>query len=55
MRAVAADPGAVVTSTDLARIEADWDLTRRQALLDAPPSTVATLAALHERGVRLGV
>lgn len=55
MRAVAADLGAVVTSTDLARIEADWDLTRRQALLDPPPSTVATLAALHERGVRLGV
>jgi putative hydrolase of the HAD superfamily len=55
VRVVAADLGAVVTSTDLARIEADWDLTRRQALLDPPPSAVATLAALHERGIRLGV
>ena len=43
VRAAAADLGAVVTSTDLARIEADWDLTRRQALLDPPPSAVATL------------
>jgi FMN phosphatase YigB (HAD superfamily) len=55
VRAVAADLGAVITSTDLARIEADWDLTRRQALLDPPPSTVATLVALRERGIRLGV
>jgi putative hydrolase of the HAD superfamily len=39
----------------LARIEADWDLTRRQALFDPPPSAVATLVALRERGIRLGV
>jgi putative hydrolase of the HAD superfamily len=46
LRAVAADLGADVTSTDLARIEADWDLTRRQALLDPPPTAVATLRLL---------
>jgi hypothetical protein len=45
VRAVAAELGVILTSTDLARIEADWDFTRRQALLDAPPSAVATLAA----------
>jgi FMN phosphatase YigB (HAD superfamily) len=55
VRAVAADLGAVVTSTDMARIEADWDLTRRQALLDPPPAAVATLVGLRERGIRLGV
>ena len=55
VRSVAEDLGVVVTSTDLARIEADWDLTRRQALLDPPPSAVATLVALRERGIRLGV
>jgi putative hydrolase of the HAD superfamily len=55
VRVVAADLGAVVTRTDLSRIEADWDLTRRQALLDPPPSAVATLAGLRERGIRLGV
>ena len=55
VRAVAADLGAEVTSTDLARTEADWDLTRRRALLDPPPSSVATLVALRERGLRVGV
>lgn len=55
VRVVAGDLGAVVTRTDLARIEADWDLTRRRALLDPPPSAVATLAGLRERGTRLGV
>jgi putative hydrolase of the HAD superfamily len=55
VHAVAADLGAVVTSSDLARIEADWDLTRRQALLDPPPAAVAALVALRERGIRLGV
>ena len=40
VRAVVADLGVVVTTTDLARIEADWDLTRRQALLDPPMSAV---------------
>ena len=55
VRGVAADLGVVVTSTDLARIEADWDLTRRQALLDPPSSAVATLVGLREGGIRLGV
>jgi HAD superfamily hydrolase (TIGR01509 family) len=55
VREVAADLGAVVTDTDLARIDADWDLTRRRALLDPPPSTEATLAGLRERGIRVGV
>ena len=55
VRAVVADLGVVVTTTDLARIEADWDLTRRQALLDPPMSAVATLVALREYGIRLGV
>jgi putative hydrolase of the HAD superfamily len=53
--AVAADLGVEVTGSDLARIEADWDLTRRQALLDPPPSTIETLVALRARGLRLGV
>jgi FMN phosphatase YigB (HAD superfamily) len=55
VRAVAADLGAVVTSTDLARIEADWDLTRRQALLDPPPSALAALVGLRERRIQLGM
>jgi putative hydrolase of the HAD superfamily len=55
VRAAAADLGVAVTLADLARIEADWDLTRREALLDPPPSAVAALAALRERGIRLGV
>jgi putative hydrolase of the HAD superfamily len=55
LRAVAADLGVHLTSTDLGRVEADWDLTRRQALLDPPPSAVATLAALREHGHRVGV
>lgn len=55
VRAVAADLGVAVTDADLARIEADWDLTRRRALLDPPPSSIAALAGLRERGIRLGV
>ena len=55
VRAVAADLGMAVTSADLARIEADWDLTRRQALLAPPTSAVATLVALREHGIGLGV
>jgi putative hydrolase of the HAD superfamily len=53
--AVAADLGVVVSRRDLARIEADWDLTRRRALLAPPTSAVATLGALREHGIRLGV
>ena len=45
----------IADGPDLARIEADWDLTRRQALLDPPMSVVATLVALRQYGIRLGV
>jgi HAD superfamily hydrolase (TIGR01549 family) len=55
LRAAAADLGVVVGVDELARIDADWDLTRRTALLDPPPSTVTALVALRDRGIRLGV
>jgi hypothetical protein len=55
VRAAAADLGATITSADLVRIEDDWDLTRREALLDPPSSSIAALVALRERGIRLGV
>jgi putative hydrolase of the HAD superfamily len=55
VRTVAAELGAAVTDEDLVRIEADWDLTRRQALLDPPASSLATLVSLRERGMRLAV
>jgi putative hydrolase of the HAD superfamily len=55
VRAVAAELGVAVSAGELARIDADWDLTRRVALLDPPPSTIAALVALRERGIRLGV
>jgi putative hydrolase of the HAD superfamily len=55
VRALAADLGSPVTDADLARIDADWDLTRREALLAPPSSTIETLVALRERGLRLGV
>jgi putative hydrolase of the HAD superfamily len=54
-QAAAANLGATVTSSDLARVEADWDLTRREALLKPPPSTIAALLALRRNGLRLGV
>lgn len=55
LRAVASDLGVAITADDLARIEADWDLTRRTALLDPPPSSVTALVELRDRGLRLGV
>lgn len=55
VRAVAADLGSPVTDADLSRIDADWDLTRREALLAPPPSTTETLVALRQRGLHLGV
>ncbi|MCO8275063.1 HAD hydrolase-like protein [Actinoplanes sp. TRM 88003] len=45
----------VTKATDLSGAEADWDLTRREALLNPPPSSVATLVALRDRGLKLGV
>ncbi|MBL7259295.1 HAD-IA family hydrolase [Actinoplanes sp. LDG1-01] len=44
-----------VTADDLERIEADWDLDRRVALLEPPASTIATLTALRELGLKVGV
>jgi putative hydrolase of the HAD superfamily len=55
VRAVAAEFGAAVSPADLALVEADWDLSRRTALLHPPADTVDTLAALRARGFRLGV
>ena len=43
------------SDADLARAETDWDKDRREALLNPPPSSVATLTALRERGLKLGV
>ncbi len=43
------------SEADLARAEAGWDRDRREALLNPPPSSVATLTALRERGLKLGV
>jgi HAD superfamily hydrolase (TIGR01509 family) len=39
----------------MALIDAQWDLTRRAALRDPPPSTVDALRALRAVGLRLGV
>lgn len=55
VKTVAAEFGIVVSESDMAIIDAQWDLTRRAVLLDPPPSTVDTLRALRARGLRLGV
>jgi putative hydrolase of the HAD superfamily len=55
VRSTAAELGADPSPADLARIEADWDLTRRAALHDPPADTVHTLTVLRQRGFRLGV
>jgi putative hydrolase of the HAD superfamily len=55
VKSVAAECGVVVSESNMALIETQWDLTRRAALLDPPPSTVDTLRALRARGRRLGV
>lgn len=44
-----------ISAGQRARIEADWDLTRREALLAPPADTIRTLTLLRERGIRLGV
>ena len=36
VRATAAELGVAATGADLTRIEADWDLTQREALLNPP-------------------
>ncbi|WP_249998923.1 HAD family hydrolase [Actinoplanes sp. M2I2] len=51
----AAELGSTVTAADRARIEAGWDLTRREALLHPPEPAIATLVALRARGLKLGI
>ena len=53
--AVATDLGVAVDHNDMIRIDADWDLTRRGALLDPPPTTISALLELRRRGLRIGV
>jgi HAD superfamily hydrolase (TIGR01509 family) len=55
LETVAADLGVSVSAGDRARIEADWDLTRRKALLNPPADTIRALTGLRERRVPLGV
>jgi len=55
VKGVAAESGVIVSESDMALIDAQWDLTRRTALLDPPPSTIDTLQALRRGGLRLGV
>lgn len=55
LESAVADLGATVGADDRALIEADWDLTRREALLDPPEDVLSTLAALRDRKVRLGL
>jgi putative hydrolase of the HAD superfamily len=53
--AVAADLGVSIGAEDRARIRADWDLTRREALLNPPADTLSALAALRKRKLKIGV
>lgn len=55
VRTLAADLGVSVSDTMMAGIEADWDLTRREALLDPPAASLQTLDILRGRGIRLGL
>jgi FMN phosphatase YigB (HAD superfamily) len=55
VKGVAAECGVVVSESDIGLIDAQWDLTRRAALLDPPRSTVDTLRALRASGLLLGV
>lgn len=52
---MASEFGVKVTPAPLAEVEADWDLTRRQALLDPPAATIEALEALRAMGLRIGV
>lgn len=55
VRAVAAELGVTVFNDSMSLIDADWDLTRRTALLDPPVSSLETLVALQQQGIRLGL
>lgn len=51
----AAELGVRVSSDNLARIEADWDQTRRAALMTPPRDTMRMLTALRQQGIKVGV
>jgi HAD superfamily hydrolase (TIGR01509 family) len=53
--AVCAELGHPCSELSLGLIEADWDLTRRAALRSPHPSALATIDALHRRGLQVGV
>ena len=55
VRETAAELGVAITSAALTRIEVDWDVTQREALLNPPATAVATLVSLRQRGLRLGL
>ena len=55
VRAVAQECGVPLEDDVRAAIEADWDLPYRQALRNPSGEGLATLAALRERGLRLGL
>jgi hypothetical protein len=46
VKSVAAEFGIVVSESDMAIIDAQWDLTRRAPLLAPPPSTIDTLPSI---------
>jgi HAD superfamily hydrolase (TIGR01509 family) len=47
--------GRAVSADHVALIEADWDLTRREALLSPPQSTAEVLTAIRAQGIAIGV
>lgn len=51
----AAEFGRALSEADLALVAAEWDLTRRAALLNPPPETLDTLQALRAVGLPIGV
>lgn len=55
VRSAAAEFGVTLAASQLAEIGRDWDLTRREALLNPPESSVCALVALRDRGFRVGV
>lgn len=47
--------GRPITPDLLRQVESDWDLTRHQAILNPPQTTVDTLRALQADGLKIGV
>ncbi len=52
---VAVEFGKSLSPETLRLIERDWDLTRRQALLDPPTETIDVLVALRSMNLKIGV